>query len=481
MLSGLRCPPRFGTDRDPDFPTLGEGVARTALAVHRSPFMEHQRHIADVSQELDPTTGLRRYSTVVLIGPRQGTGKTHTVEAQLVMRTAAFANTTSLYLAQDRLKARVRLLEELELRRLRRSPATAGRYTARLSNGSEAINWHNGSKIAIDANTSEAGHGLTLNGDVFVDEAWAHPGLTVVQGVSPTMLTCPDPQLWIVSAMGDGTDGLLMHYQDIGLAAIHDPDSRVAYFEWSRDDGADPSDPATWEAVIPGLGTTCTIQDVRDQLVNLGVVEFDRAMLSVRPTSQTQSRIPAQAWARQYRGRDEALPQPPYVLTVDVAWDRSRATIAVVAPTAAGELVAIVDERAGTSWVIGELERLQTEHRPGGIWIDRRSPAGSLIDRIVARGVVIREPDTVQFTASAGVFYDGVVETGDVVHLGQPELDTAVSFAATRPLGDTFAWNRRDSRDAAGRPVNISSLCAVSLAVWAHRHQYPTGSPARIY
>ena len=66
-----------------------------------------------------------------------------------------------------------------------------------------------------------------------------------------------------------------------------------------------------------------------------------------------------------------------------------------------------------------------------------------MIDRLVAKGVAITEPDTAQFTASAGVFYDGIVESGDVVHIGQPELDLAAVHAATRPIGDTFAWNRR--------------------------------------
>lgn len=475
MHSGSRCLPRFATPRNPDRPTLGPHLERAALAIHRKPAMPWQRDAAAVTQEIDPDTGLRWYGTVVVIVPRQS-GKTWIVEGELTKEAQRRREVTSVYGAQTRQMAAYRLLEEWEARRLRRSPATRGRYKAVRSKGSEAIYWHNDSKTVVIANTDEAGHGLTINGDAVVDEAFAHTDLTVVGALSPPMVTCPDPQLWIVSTLGDGTDGLLQHYQDIGSAALHDPDSRVCYIEYSAAPGLAIADPATWWSTIPSLGHTVTEQQVRQQLVNLGEAEFDRAFLCRRNEAAALSKIPADSWARQARDAGEARPHAPYVLAAAVAHDRSHASIAVAARTGLEhELVVIVDRRPGTSWLLAELLRLQAAHRPAAIYIDRRSPAGSMIDKLTAKGVHITEPDTVQFMASTGVFYDGIVDDVDVVHLGQPDLDVAVAQARTRPLGDSWAWNMRES------PIDISPLCAGTLAVWGHRHQFPVAHRSQIH
>lgn len=435
--------------------------------------MPHQRHVVDTALEVDEE-GRLVYGVVVLVMPRQN-GKTTTVESLLTWGTHRRADSTSVYAAQTRLMARERLLDEYEFKRLQRSQATRGRYLCRRSNGSEGIYWRNASKIVVVANTDDAGHGLTTDQAV-VDEAFAHQDLTMVAALSPTMITRPDPQLWIISTPGDGTDGLLMHYQDVGLASLYDPDTNVAYFEWSREDSDAVDDPAVWHRVVPALGLTIDERRLRLELVSLGEPEFDRAYLCHRREETVEQKIPAAAWARQLRDRDDVKPERPFVLAFDVAHDRASASIAVAARTGHGhELVVIVDRRPGTSWLVPELERLQQLHRPAGTWADRRAPAGSMIDRVAAKGVPVSEPDVVQFSQSTGVLYDALVDVGDIVHLGQPELDSAVAQAHTRPLGDSWAWNRRDS------PVDISPLCAATLAAWAHRHQFPVATTGRIY
>jgi hypothetical protein len=433
--------------------------------------MTHQRHIVDVALELNDD-GRLVYGVVVLVMPRQN-GKTTLVESLLTWGQHRRPDSTAVYAAQNRLMARGRLLDEYEAKRLARAYATKGLYTCRRSNGSEGIYWRNGSKLVIVANTDDAGHGLTTDQAV-VDEAFSQRDLRMVAALSPTMITRPDPQLWIISTPGDGTDGLLMHYQDVGLASLYDEQTNVAYFEWSRADDESPQDPEVWRRRIPAIGQTINEDRLRLELASLGEPEFDRAYLCHRREETVIQKIPPDVWARQHR--PEAVPTAPHVLAFDVAHDRQSATIATCSRTQTpGEVVVIVEHRPGTSWLIPELVRLQARYRPAAIVGDRRAPAGSLIDRLTAKGVPVLEPDTVEFTQSGGVLYDGLVDDGNIVHTGQADLDKAVAQAHTRPLGDSWAWNRRDS------PVDISPICAVTMAAWGHRKLFPTATQGRIY
>ena len=457
MHSGLSLPtpPLVGTPRNPDAPTTGWQIDRVALALsgRRRPLMPHQRHVMDVSQEYDLLT-------------RGG---------------AARPDRTSVYAAQDRQMAARRLLDDLEAKRLKRSPATRGRYKPVRSKGSEAIMWHNGSSLYVIANTDTAGHGLTINGEAVLDEAFAHADLTVPGALSPAMVTCPDAQLWIISTPGDGSDGLLQHYEEVGDSSLYDPDTTVAWFKWGRAEDEDPTDEAVWWRRIPALGTaeqvargerTITIEALRSQLTTLGVAEFDRAYLCHRRTETFASKIDPTVWARQV-DRD-SVPVGPFVLAAEVAHDRTAAAIAVCGWRPGGGRLVAVERRPGTSWLTGALRDLQAARRPAAIVGDRRGPLGSMIDRLALELGALLEPDTVQFGAAAGVMYDGLMD-GDVWHAGQADLDVAVAQARTRPLGDSWTWSMKDS------PVDVAPLRAANLALWGHDHLFPGVSAGRIW
>src|SRR5574342_181147 len=81
--------PLIGTPRSPGRPTLGPRAAEVARRLGK-PLMPHQRHIADVALEIDPSTGLLAYRRVILIGPRQATGKSWLVLTTLTHRCVGF-------------------------------------------------------------------------------------------------------------------------------------------------------------------------------------------------------------------------------------------------------------------------------------------------------------------------------------------------------------------------------------------------------
>jgi len=60
------------------------------------------------------------------------------------------------------------------------------------------------------------------------------------------------------------------------------------------------------------------------------------------------------------------------------------------------------------------------------------------------------------------------VQSGSIWHIGQPELDEAIASATKRPLGDAWAWSRKNAT------TDISPLVAVTLATFglANRPAY---------
>lgn len=65
--------------------------------------------------------------------------------------------------------------------------------------------------------------------------------------------------------------------------------------------------------------------------------------------------------------------------------------------------------------------------------------------------------------AAGCAFLVDLVGRGKLRHRGERELTVALDGAAMRPLGDQWAWSRKNSG------VDISPLVAVTLACWGWR------------
>lgn len=430
--------------------------------------MPWQRHVADIAGEIDPATGGLWYDTVVLVVGRQN-GKTTLVEAKNTWKAFRRARAQLVYAAQDRGAARIKILDDYEGRRLSTSVATRGLYRPRKSNGSEGISWWNGSKLSIVANTDKAGHGLANVDDVTIDEAFSHPGLQVVTALEPTMLVNTDPQIWVASAVGDGTDGLLQHYQEIGVASLTDPETRIAYVEYSSPADVDVLDPKVWWSTIPALGYSLTEQAVR-RLAHDRTM-FARTMLNIRPRGADVQVINADIWHRQRDPDELAELAPPYVVAFATHHERTSASIAVVGRRPGGGLGVIVDRQPGVAWLVDAVPKLRRERLITAVWADRRGGDGPTINKLKHRGVWVDEIEPADFATAAGTFVDMLGEPGDVPgdlwHAGQTDLDDAVVGARKRTLGESFAWSRLQSEG------DVTPLSAATYAVWAHQHHFP--------
>src|SRR5687768_8636526 len=189
------CPPRWGTPRSLDRPTLGPRVGAISAALGK-PLMPHQQHIVDVALEVDPLTGLLVYREVVLVKMRQN-GKSELVLPVVTHRSLTWPDQVSLYTTNTAGQARKRW-EDQHTPRLRRSPFGA-LFSVRLQIGQEALLFNNGSSyspISTTAKTGGTGDSVDLG---WIDEAWVHQDSRVEQALRPTMLTRLQPQIWVTS------------------------------------------------------------------------------------------------------------------------------------------------------------------------------------------------------------------------------------------------------------------------------------------
>jgi hypothetical protein len=144
----------------------------------------------------------------------------------------------------------------------------------------------------------------------------------------------------------------------------------------------------------------------------------------------------------------------------DVAPDRSFATISV-AGRRQDELVhlEVVERRRGARWLVRRLLELNAAHDNLGFICDAVGPAASLLGELEDEGLTAITVSAQEMAIACGNLFDAV-EEGTIRHLATNELASAIRGAAKRPLGDAWAWSRKNSA------VDISPLVSITLAYW---------------
>jgi hypothetical protein len=96
----------------------------------------------------------------------------------------------------------------------------------------------------------------------------------------------------------------------------------------------------------------------------------------------------------------------------------------------------------------------------GGVaYCDAVGPVATLIPELERRGITVETVSAQDMARACGAFFD-MVEARDVRHLRQSDLTSALKGAVQRPLGDAWAWSRKNSA------VDISPLVAATVALW---------------
>jgi phage terminase large subunit-like protein len=279
--------------------------------------------------------------------------------------------------------------------------------------------------------------------------------------------------MWIISTAGHADSTYLKAKVDRGRDAVRDDlTSGLAYFEWSAEPEAAPDDPATWRSCIPSLGHTVSEESIAAEQASMEPAEFERAYLN-RWTSQVMaSKIPQRSWEACVSDRSPGTDD--IVFAIDVSPDRSVSSIAV----SDGAVFELADRRAGTEWVVSRCVQLWDQYRPVAVVVDAVGPASTLVPDLEAAGIRVEVTSHRQMAAACGRLYDAIVNR-QVCHTDQADMNAAVAAAATRKLGDAWAWSRSASS------VDISPLVAATLALWGattlEREAEPVSPPVFAY
>ena len=451
--------PLYATPRTPDRKTMAGPAAKIAKLLDLD-LMEWQQGAVELFTEIDET-GRYAFSDATLLVPRQS-GKSTALLVLLLVRCLGTPGSRCGYGAQSLKDARKMLLE-VWVALLDASPLK-GTYKVRSANGSEAIRFSNGSVIELLVSTStKAQHGQVFDFCV-LDEAFSQVDSRVEVSVLPAFATRterpPGVQWLVVSTAGtrSASPYLLERVETRRQLVAAEITSGTAYIEYSAPDGADHTDPEVWTACNPALGVTITEDAVRAELASLGEAEFRRSRLCQWTTQQADPVVSLEVWdslcdPASARGEDIAL-------AFDSVPDGSVSSIAVASRREDGLIhVELVAHEPGTGWLANEVARLARTHGALDVLADPRTPAGTALPALEDHGVKVTEVNSGGVTTAYAMFVTACAE-GHLRHIGQPELTAALTGAVRRPVGDAYAWSRRSSA------VDISPLCAVTLAVW---------------
>lgn len=512
----VTCPPLYGTQRSKDRPTLGPQVARIAEQLGK-PFLPHQRMICDVALEIDPRTGYLAYDEVVLIGPRQVTGKTELIYPVMTHRCTGFGDELArwvkrelgytvqkpgpqrvLYTAQTFDKAKEKW-RDIHLKRLQES-VFRSKVNQRLKTNMEAITWPNGSSWSPGSTTGKtAGTGDSLDLPV-IDESWSREDGRTELGLRPAMMTRPWSQLWSLSMIPGLSRALpgkwpyLYGKRQNGRARVQAGQRRgMAYFEFSAAEDLDSGSESTWWSCMPALGHTVNVSRIRsdyESMVEAGsLIDFEAEYLGWVPdASGAQWKVISEAtWRALGVPATREAYQDPVAFGVDAKPDQSNASIGMAARTVVGDtFVEHIDSRPGLAWTIPALVKLVDEQGPCAIGIAAHGPAASIIEPlrralqdanldapVSTDQSLVKEFQGPDVSKACRQFY---IETGEVgemddedesydvnrriVHIDDADLNASVATAQKYVFSDEWRF-QRSGLPGAG---NAAPLYAVTLA-----------------
>lgn len=493
---------------------MGPRVGEIARRLGKPP-MPHQQHIFDVAFEIDPESGLPAYSDVVLIGPRQVSGKTEILLAVMTHRCTGFGREltdwvrrelgvehpppgpqTVLYTAQTADEARHKWRKE-HLPRLLASPfyKPRPRFSYRLQRNEEEIHWVNGSYWSPGSTTGKtAGTGSTLDLPV-IDEAWSRPDNRTELGMRPAKMTRPWSQLWVTSMIPGlsrakpGEWAYLKSKRDLGRARVAAGTRHgTAFFDFTAPDGLDPGDPATWATCMPGLGRTVresTIREDFEAMVKAGeLVDFSAEYLGWEPLETVPGwRLVSKAvWEGRQDPASAIVGRP--ALAVEMDEERRQAWIVAAGYREDGDFhlevvepgYRILPHVTGVDWVQRRVLEIWEGQRPWTVVVDPGGPAASLVVPLKTAGVDVYTPNGPEIAGGCGRLFDATGQArpegdesgGDdrrLWHLGQRVLDRAVRRAAPVTAGRGSMVVVQKGTDPVVRPLQGAVLALLGLLV----------------
>jgi phage terminase large subunit-like protein len=320
----------------------------------------------------------------------------------------------------------------------------------RTAAGSESIELHSGARLRFVTRTGGSGRGFSAD-LIVVDEAY---NLTpeAMAAMLPTMSARPNPQVWYTSSAGMPASTQLARLRSRGIEG----GGRLAYFEWSAPDGADLDDPNVWAQANPALGVRIPVDFVAAEREAMPDEQFARERLGIWAAIVGGKVIDLDLWGSRSTG---VQPMSTPTLAVEVALDRSSATLGAAWTVRGRSHVEVVEDRPGTGWVVPRCAELVARYGGGTVVLDAGTEAAGLAKPLEDAGLTVVLVNGPARVAACGGFYDAVV-AGGLSHSGDPAIAAAIANARWKDVGDGGrVFSRRRS---AG---DIAALYAPVLAL----------------
>jgi len=389
-----------------------------------------------------------------LSAPRQN-GKTQIIVARILAGLLLFGEQTIVVSAHRQDAAREVFFRLVDL--IESNPALSERvdFIAR-SEMREYIRMATGQEVRFKARARGSGRGFSCD-CLLLDEA-QELSADAWSAILPTMSARPNPQVWLFGTppTSENDGEVFGRFRDAGLVGR---DSRLAYLEWSAEAGDDLDDPAVWARANPTYPARISHDAISAERSSMTDDQFAMERLGMWAGPASLQVIDAASWAEVADEQSVAVDQ--LSLAVDVSPDRDVASVALAGQRADGLWhIELHEQRNGVGWVLPLLRStLDANPNVRALVIDGASPAASIVDELGRDRIRATTTTARQYAQACGQLFDGVME-GWLRHTDQPQVNSALSAARKRPLGDAWAWNRKNSTS------DITPLVAVTLALW---------------
>jgi hypothetical protein len=365
-------------------------------------------------------------------------------------------------------------------------------------NGKKTLELKTGERYKVKAANRRAGR--SLSGDlILLDELREHQSWEAWGAITKTTIARAMAMIWALSNAGDASSVVLRFLRVMAHLELGNPDGLEAdveqpdlddddvedgltpgLFEWSAPPGTSTSDRDGWALANPALGYTVTERAIASAQRTDPEWVFRTEVMCQWSNTTLEGPFPDNAWQDCLDVESKRAPGASVAVGVDVSVDRTMTHLSVCAAREDGlphgEVIAA---RAGTDWVkpylIERRDRVEDPLAITGVALQGKgAPVSALADDLevdelvdnpdgtttLVKGLPVLRWEGAELTAGTGAFYDAVCRH-EFRHLEQPVLDVAAATAATKPLGESWVWNRRAS------PVDIASLVSVTAAHWA--------------
>lgn len=327
----------------------------------------------------------------------------------------------------------------------------------RKTNGQEAVVLANGGSCEFVARSKGSARGFTV--DVLVMDEAQELGDDAIEALLPTISAAPlgnPQQIFTGTPPGPKANGEI--FTRVRNDGHEGKDKNLAWHEWSCEADADLDDPANLAAANPALGIRLQREVADSERGTLSDSGYGRERLGMWDEASSARVIDVATWNA---CADEAsVATERLSLAIDVAPDRSVASVSLAGQRADGSWHVELDEqRNGVGWLLDYIVRRCERNQIRAVVIDSASAAASLVDPLLARKIKVTTTGAREMAQACGTFYDGAFE-GWLHHIDQPQLNAALGAARKRPLGDAWAWNKKNAA------LDITALVACTLALW---------------